>query len=428
LVPPLYLALILWLQPPDHLGSAPDKAPWLYRTVYDDWDVTAFALRGLNASLGRTSGRDDNPEQLPDKEYSRLLDDPPPLRPRYYLEYPHAVLPLFRLPYWLFPLPDAPANVCDGSYGNIVEHQPRNEREQLLWRHFRLVIRTYAVLMTIGLLLLMAVLRVGYGPGGALSGPLLPLLLPGALYFSLNRFDVLPALLTALGFACLGRRRLVASGLLFGVATAVKIYPAFLVPLVFHFLWPRRRDAWGWLAAYAAAVAACFLPPLILSGWEAVRQPFQFQLTRPPMGWTAYGYVLPEALGKNDLPGRLFRLGTVALTVLLLAWRRPADLASLLRRGAITVIVFIALPVFYSPQWIVWLLPLLVPLARPWRLLFWLLVALDAVTYITFPLGSLGQPVDNAIYTRYAILTALVVVLAWVELRWPAPEAAAAVV
>ena len=75
-IPPLYLAFILSLQPADHFGSVPDKAPWLNRAVYDDWDLTAMALRGLNASTGRIAGRADNPEQVPDEQYARLLQEP----------------------------------------------------------------------------------------------------------------------------------------------------------------------------------------------------------------------------------------------------------------------------------------------------------------------------------------------------------------
>ena len=55
LVPPLYLALILWLQPGDHLGDPPAGWPD-ERLLYDDYDLTAFALRGLNAARGRTPG------------------------------------------------------------------------------------------------------------------------------------------------------------------------------------------------------------------------------------------------------------------------------------------------------------------------------------------------------------------------------------
>jgi hypothetical protein len=420
LVPPLYLALVLWLQPPDRL--TPGWSGPMFRAVYDDWDLTAMALRGLNASLGRTAGRADNPEQVPADDYARALDEPRPLQPRYYLEYPHAALLLFRVPYWIEPVTDVPAAGLDGGYGNIVEHTPRNDAERRLWRQFRRVIQTYLVMMCVATLLLLAVVRAGYEPGAEVSGPLVLMVLPAAVYFSLNRFDVVLALLTALGFACLGRRRYLLSGLLFGTATAIKVYPALLVPLVLRFLWPSRRDALAWLAAYGAAVAACFLPPLVLSGWQAVWEPFRFQLTRPPMGMMAYGHFLPQRLEENDLLGRSFRLGTVVLAVLLLAWRRPPDLSGLLRRGAIALIVFISVPVFYSPQWILWLLPLLVPLVmRQWALAV-PIVALDLVTWGTFPLG-LQVPEAVAVYARYAVLACLVAALAWAERRRPAPAA-----
>jgi hypothetical protein len=420
LVPPLYLALILWLQPADHFGLTPDKAPWLNRSINDDMDVTSYALRGLNASLGRTAGRMDNPPQLPDEQYSRELNEPRPLLPHYYLEYPHAALLIFCVPYWLEPMPQPPAAVCDGGYGNIVEHRPRNDREQQIWRQFRRVTRTYLVMMCLCTLLLMALVRFGYQPGG-LSGPVVLLILPAALYFGLNRFDVVLALLMALGFAFLGRRHHVLSGLLFGVATAIKVYPALLVLLVFAFLWPRRRDALSWLAAYAVAVAACYVPPLVMEGWQGVWQPYHFQLNRPPIypQLTAYGHLLPERLQEDDVFGRGFRLGSVVLTVLLLVCRRPPDLTSVLRRGAIALCVFIALPIFYSPQWIVWLLPLLVPLAARDRYVFWLVVALDAVVYVTFPLGGLLIPAAVLVDARYAIIIGLIGVLAWSELRGP---------
>ena len=49
------------------------------------------------------------------------------------------------------------------------------------------------------------------------------------------------------------------------------------------------------------------------------------------------------------------------------------------------LLLFLSLQVFYSPQWLLWLLPLLVPLAAGNRWLFGLVVAFDLVTYFTFP-------------------------------------------
>jgi hypothetical protein len=435
-VPPLYLAVILWLQPADHFGLYPDTAPWLGRLVYDDYDVAAYALPGLNARQGRTAGLPEEDWFPGPEEFARALDDPErPLQERYHLEYPHAALLLFRLGWVWQPEPQAPAAAHDAGYHVIARHVPRNEAEQRLWRQFRRAAQTYLFLMAGAYAALMAVLRTGYEPGGGLAGPAALLLLPAALYFGVNRFDVVPALLTASSLACLGRQRPLASAVLLGAATMVKVYPVLLAPLVFRFLWPQRRAALGWLAAYGLTAAAFLLPPLLLSGWETVWAPYRFQLARRPFPPTAYGYVLPQSLQENDWLGQGFRAGSLLLVLLLLLWRRPADLAGLLRRGALILILFVTLPVFYSPQWVVWLMPMLVPLAGRSRAVLALTVVLDVVTYLTFPvimelpgedwpfLGDLRprllavQPVllGVVVYGRFLALAAMAGALAWWE-------------
>src|SRR5262249_2979655 len=148
---------------------------------------------------------------------------------------------------------------------------------------------------------------------------------------------------------------------------------------------PGRRPVALWLTGFGAALAAFFVPPLLLQDWQAVWGAFQFQLSRPPLGPTIYGTLLPQALEGERWYAQAFRLGCVLLTALGLALTRPPDLAALLGRAAIIVIVFISVPIFYSPQWILWLSPLLLPLAARHRAVWLLVVALDLVTYFTFP-------------------------------------------
>jgi hypothetical protein len=55
--------------------SAWRVAPELGRLVYDDYDMTAYALRGLNASLGRTAARMDDPPYLGREQFNARLSE-----------------------------------------------------------------------------------------------------------------------------------------------------------------------------------------------------------------------------------------------------------------------------------------------------------------------------------------------------------------
>jgi hypothetical protein len=414
-VPVLYLAWVFHLQADDYLGAR-QGADWAHQRYFDDYDMTAFALRGLNATLGRSAGRTDLPKDISWKEYNRALREDRPLRPRYHSEYPHAAMFLFRLGYLGQPLPPVPAALLDGSYGNIYGHWPDGDAEEDLWRRFRRAIRVYECLMVLCFFGLVLTLRAGYDRAGTLASNGLLLLMPASLFFTVNRFDVVPTLLTALSLACLGRRWVVASACFLAAGAMLKVFPALLAPLVLRYLLPEWRAAARWLTAFTATAAALLLGPLLREGWQAVWAPYQFQLNREPFGWTAYGYILPPQLAENFWWAKAFRLSALLAALVALLVRPVPDLGSLLRRGAIMLIVFVTLPVFYSPQWVLWLMPLLLPLARRRPRLVGLVVALDLVTYLNWPfLGCTGDNwrpwIDLLVLARFGTLAALAVLL-----------------
>jgi hypothetical protein len=424
LVPVLYAGLILWLQPADYLGVS-DKAPWLNRLVYDDYDLTAYALRGLNAHLGRTGGLVRDYHYLPDEEFAQALDSPnQTLQPGYYLEYPHPCLLLFRLGYvWQSDFVEPPPPVCDAPYGRLVQFYPRNNAQRQIWGQLRKAVQTHVVLMAVCLVALMAVLRFGYEPGR--PAIIWPLLLPAMLYFALNRFDVVPVFLTALSLACLGRRRVAAAAFFLAAATAVKLYPVVLVPLFLAYVARERRALAVWTAAYGGTLAVLLLPTLLLSGWDAFWGPYHVQLSRGPMGPTIYGSLLPTSWAESSPWTTAFRAGILLGTVALLCLGRMRGLDSLLRRSAIVLIVFGTLAVFYSPQWVLWFAPLLLPLATTRRRLLVPVVALDLLTYLTFPVGMDGNLPDSwgwfgpgwFVVLRFVFLALLMGMLAWDEFR-----------
>jgi hypothetical protein len=413
LVPAACLAAAVVLRPTGRLGP-PDSMPWMNQLVYDDNDVAAYALRGLNATLGRHAGRDDVPERVEADQYAAALSEDRRLAPRYYLEYPHAALLLFRIPYLFGPdLPPAPAALLDGAHEDLVKYVPDAARAPL-WSRFHAFAVAFMVEVIVLYACLAGVLAVGYESGGGLAYRGLLLILPGVLFFSLNRFDVVPALLTALSFACLGRDRVRLSAAFLAAGTLIKVYPVFLAPLVLRYIHANRpRSAVPWVTFYAGTLLAFLTPATWLWGADEVWAPYLVQLSRQHEGMTAYQYLIPfdglrEELAGNGAVGQLFRPGTLAIVMALMLMRPASGLDGVLRRGTVVLITFIMLSVFHSPQWILWLTPLLYPLAGRQRRLVPLIVLMDLATWGQWPVGAnLARVFELEPFTRDVILTIL---------------------
>ena len=195
-IPIAYLLLVLWLQPADRLGAAPG-VPGRMRLLWDDFDWTAVAIRALNAERGRVPGvdggdpctRPDMWSLRPDQANNGTLSH------EFFLEYPDTALWLFRLPYRLdhnVQVRHYGPDFLDICHYALVFHVPSNSDELALWRYLRRAGQSYAIAAILCMLGLIAILRSGYqsSEGAALSVFLL--MCPATLYFTLNRFDILP--------------------------------------------------------------------------------------------------------------------------------------------------------------------------------------------------------------------------------------------
>jgi len=298
--------------------------------------------------------------------------------------------------------------------------------------------------------LLAGVLLAGVGtpraPVAAALGAiaLFPLLLGNVI---LTRFDLWPAALTLAALAGLvWRRDRLGFGLL-GVAVTAKLYPAVLVPLALSYVWRRRgrREALVCLAVLAGVVAAAFVPFLVLAP-DGVAYSFGRQLGRPLQIESLGSAVL---LGAHHLFGlelemrsghgsqNLAGLGPAVVGVLLslvqlavLVWiwlRRPASAEELVRWSAAALVAFVALGKVLSPQFLIWLAPL-VPLVAGRRGLkaSALLAAALALTQLWFPYRywELALEFDGLasalVLARDLVLVALLVVLVTGSRRAPA--------
>ncbi len=273
---------------------------------------------------------------------------------------------------------------------------------------------------------------------------LYPLLLGNVI---LTRFDLWPAALTAAALAALvWRRDRVGFGLL-GLAVAAKLYPAVLVPLALSYVWRRRgrREALVCLGVLAGVVALAFLPFLVLAP-EGVAYSFGRQLGRPlqieSLGSAfflaahhLFGLELEmrSGHGSQNLDGlgpavAGVLLSVVQLAVLVWIWlRRPASAEELVRWSAAAIVAFVALGKVLSPQFLIWLIPL-VPLVagRQGLSASALLAAALVLTQLWFPSSywALALEFDGIasglVLWRDLILVALLVVLVTDSRRAPA--------
>ena len=200
----------------------------------------------------------------------------------------------------------------------------------------------------------------------------------------LTRFDLWPALLTVAALAALvsGRDQL-GIGIL-GLATAAKLYPAVLLPVALVYAARRgRQNALAALVTFMGAVFLCFLPFLLLAPegvWASIERqtgrPLQLEslgaallLAGKQLG--LYEPTVVSTFGSQNLAGplpeRLASVQTlfqiVAVVAVWVAVTRARDpLAGLLAGSAAAIVAFVAFGKVLSPQFLIWLVPL-VPLA-----------------------------------------------------------------
>ena len=241
--------------------------------------------------------------------------------------------------------------------------------------------------------------------GCALAG-LAPLVLGTVI---LTRFDLWPALLSVGALAALagGRERL-GLGVL-GLAVSAKIYPAVLLPIALLYVARRRggREALVGLGIFAAVLAAVLVPFAVLS-WDGLLHAFTEQARRPlqieSLGSSVllavadlggYEPTIVSSFGSQNLSGQLpdtlAGLQTAVQIVAVIAvWIlfaiSPRGTPQLLAASAAAVAAFAAFGKVLSPQFLIWLIPLVALVLGRLGAVAWGLFALAlALTHAYFP-------------------------------------------
>jgi uncharacterized membrane protein len=284
----------------------------------------------------------------------------------------------------------------------------------------------FAWLMAVcGLALVIVVASIR--PAAAYYVALAPLL-AGSLI--LSRFDLWPALLLVGAVALLLSDRHRLGWALLGAAVAAKLWPLAVVPLALVWSW-RRGRAWSALAG-AAIVVLAFAPFLAIAPrgtWDSLAGQASRPLQIESLGaafYTVFGH--PRVIsthGSQNIAGHgaagtvLALVEAAAIVGLWIAFvRGPVTRDRLLRYVAACVSAFVAFDKVLSPQYLLWLIPL-VPLVRGRRGLAatGVLTLACILTQVWFPQRyfdyALRFRLAPVVLARDLVLVALVAVLAW---------------
>jgi len=207
-------------------------------------------------------------------------------------------------------------------------------------------------------------------------------------------WDLYAVAFLALGMLAWSRNRPLAAGVMIGLGAAAKFYPLFaLGPLLVLCLRAgRMREFWATFVAAACAWAVVDVPVMLadFQGWSKF---YRLSETRGA-GFSSIWFVLSQQghpVPENRLnliAGGLFLALCIGIAVLALAAERRPRLPQLV---FLVVAAFLLTNKVYSPQFVLWLLPLAV-LARPrWRdLLIW--QAAEVVHFVGIWLLIAGYP------------------------------------
>ena len=223
-------------------------------------------------------------------------------------------------------------------------------------------------------------------------------LAPGIILAGTINWDLLPVALVAVSIALWAHNRPTWAGVFLGLGIAAKFYPLLLLGPMFLLCW--RARAWGAFGRYLGGAIVAWLAvnvPFMLASFDGWSRFYTFSRERGEdfgsiwLALTTAGRQVP-ADQLNTVATGLLLLASVGIA--LLVWRAP-------QAPRVAQVLFLVVAAFlltnkvYSPQYVIWLIPLAV-LARPrWRdLLIW--QTAEAVYFVAVWLYLAGLDGDDA--------------------------------
>lgn len=297
---------------------------------------------------------------------------------------------------------------------------------RLLASYFNLYVLVYAVELLlfdfVGIFILTSFSKqLGHNPWKTLAIYTIVLLAVGPLV--VTRFDFIPAILTLISIFFFIKKRSKTAWAFLAAATLTKIYPLVIAPifLLIQLSRSEKKNLLEGLLAFIITSAVITVPFVILSPsgfWES----FSYHTQRPLQIESTYASVLELlsafkifdlniALGYGSVnvigtvPDILAKIsfGITILGLLAVYWSANRGLkhshinqqnwavqsdetAFIVKYSLMAILVFIVSCKVFSPQYIIWLLPLIPLITHKSKYLIWLLfIAVGIMTFFIFP-------------------------------------------
>jgi uncharacterized membrane protein len=232
---------------------------------------------------------------------------------------------------------------------------------------------------------------------------------PLLIFHAFSNWDLLAMSLTSAALWAWSREKPVLSGTLIGLGAAAKLYPALLlVPLLVLAMRTRTYRAMAWAVVAAVVSWLAVNLPIALAYYDGWKKFYTFSFERPAERssvWAMFRTLTDSSVNASDAPYwvppgiAVFLLFLVAIVgVIWLGLRAPVK-PRLAQLAFLAVLAFLLTTKVWSPQYSLWLVPLLA-LARPrWRLaLVWQFTEI-AVWFLTLTeLLGLSQPQHGIAY------------------------------
>lgn len=258
-------------------------------------------------------------------------------------------------------------------------------------------------------------------------------LLPSVAYFVFSRFDIVVVLLMQISLYLLLSRKYRASVIFLALAFLTKWYPLLFLPLYFYYLRGKlpapesKKIGKEMIFIFFVIIFAVMVFSFIIDGIYSL-VPYFFHSARLAAAGSLYHLIFQSSFLKFGLDNlnyigiALFFLLQFSIPLIFIFQSKKllsylTDRRQLIMWISLAILIFLLFSRFYSPQWILWFLPLLVLVINS-KLEIVLLIAYDIVNYLAFPVIWQSWGFDSMLFTiASSVLVVIIIVLIIILLR-----------